>query len=312
MADKFKTLEFTFDETNFPAKYEAKGYTLNGELIPNKGDDSAEEMLWVYSTKKETEYVKDPNFNKNFFMDLKPRLTPNQQKLSFPNDFAKVIDEMFADNEKIKESKKSKSKEVKAAEKKAKDAQKEIYGWAIMDGKKQPLASYMIEPPSILISRGAPKIHGHWKYRVQPEDISINWCSNKPAPKAPAGHHWKEVVANKKAFHIIKYEVDTGHIVTGPKKIGFSAKADNKKKADKKKFEKALVLIKNWDKMESHIEKGLKSKDKKEQEAALISWLIKETSIRVGSYDTEGSDFENGVVGASTLKVENIILSQEN
>ena len=42
MADKFKTLEYNFDETNFPAKYEAKGFKLNGELIPNKGDDSAD------------------------------------------------------------------------------------------------------------------------------------------------------------------------------------------------------------------------------------------------------------------------------
>lgn len=311
MADKFKTLEYNFDETNFPAKYEAKGFKLNGELIPNKGDDSAEEMLWFYAASKNRNGI-DDNFNANFFMDLKPRLTPNQQKLSFPKDFQKVIDEMFNMNEAKKEAKKARSKEEKDAEKKLKESLKEKYGYAIVDGKKQPLGAYMIEPPGILFSRGAPKIHGHWKYRVQPEDIIINWCSDKPAPKAPVGHHWKEVVANRKAFQIVKYEVDTGHIVTGPKKILFAAKADNKKDSDKKKFEKALKLIKNWDKMEAHIEKGLKSKDKKIQEAALVAWLIKETSIRVGSYDTKGTDFENGVVGASTLKVENIILSKED
>ncbi len=311
MADKFKTLEYTFDETNFPPKYEAKGFKLNGELIPNKGDDSAEEMLWFYAASMHRDGV-DDTFNANFFMDLKPRLTPNQQKLSFPKDFQKVIEEMFNMNEANKELKKTRSKLERDEEKKIKEQKKEIYGFAIVDGKKQPLGSYMIEGPGILFSRGAPKIHGHWKYRVQPEDVIINWCSDKPAPKAPAGHHWKEVVANRKAFQIVKYEVDTGHIVTGPKKILFSAKADNKKAADQKKFEKALKLIKNWDKMEAHIEKGLKSKDKKTQEAALISWLIKETSIRIGSYDTEGTDFENGVVGASTLKVENILLSKED
>jgi len=312
MADKFKTLEYTFDETNFPAKYESKGtFILAGEQIPNKGDDSAEEMLWFYAASMHRDGV-DDNFNANFFMDLKPRLTPNQQKLSFPKDFQKVIDEMFNMNEAKKELKKARSKLERDEEKKIKEQKKEIYGFAIVDGKKQPLGSYMIEPPGILFSRGAPKIHGHWKYRVQPEDVIINWCSDKPAPKAPAGHHWKEVVANRKAFQIVKYEVDTGHIVTGPKKILFAAKADNKKAADKKKFEKALKLIKNWDKMEAHIEKGLKSKDKKTQEAALVAWLIKETSIRIGSYDTEGTDFENRVVGASTLKVENILLSKED
>ncbi len=311
MADKFKTLEFEFDETNFPAKYEAKGFKLNGELIPNEGDDSAEEMLWFYAASMHRDGV-DDNFNANFFMDLKPRLTPNQQKLSFPKDFKDVIEQMVFMNEMIKNQKKARSKEEINAEKEYKKTLKEKYGFAIMDGKKQPLGSYMIEPPGILFSRGAPKIHGHWKYRVQPEDVIINWCSNKPAPKAPAGHHWKEVVANRKAFQIAKYDVDTGHIVTGPKKILFAAKADNKKSADQKKFEKALKLIKNWDKMEAHIEKGLKSKDKKTQEAALVAWLIKETSIRVGSYDTKGTDFENGVVGASTLKIKNVILTKED
>ena len=106
MADKFKTLEYNFDETNFPAKYEAKGYKHNGELIPNKGDDSAEEMLWFYAASKNRNGI-DDNFNANFFMDLKPRLTPNQQKLSFPKDFQKVIDEMFSMNEAKKEAKKA-------------------------------------------------------------------------------------------------------------------------------------------------------------------------------------------------------------
>ena len=41
MADKFKTLEYNFDETNFSAKYEAKGFKVNVDLILNKGYDSA-------------------------------------------------------------------------------------------------------------------------------------------------------------------------------------------------------------------------------------------------------------------------------
>ena len=134
MADKFKTLEYNFDETNFPAKYEAKGFKLNGELIPNKGDDSAEEMLWFYAASKNRNGI-DDNFNANFFMDLKPRLTPNQQKLSFPKDFQKVIDEMFNMNEAKKEAKKARSKEEKDAEKKLKESLKEKYGYGFDAGE---------------------------------------------------------------------------------------------------------------------------------------------------------------------------------
>ena len=52
---KFKTL--IHNGVVFPPEYEPKGYTLNGEKIPNTGYDSAEEMLWHYSSKLDTDYT---------------------------------------------------------------------------------------------------------------------------------------------------------------------------------------------------------------------------------------------------------------
>ena len=49
---KFKTL--VHNGVVFPPDYEPKGYTLNGEKIPNTGDDSAEEMLWKSLSKNLT------------------------------------------------------------------------------------------------------------------------------------------------------------------------------------------------------------------------------------------------------------------
>jgi DNA topoisomerase-1 len=309
---KVTSLEHPFDETCFPAHYVARGFKLAGDLIPNKGDDSAEEMLWNFAGKIETDYFlkNQSNFIEHAWIDIQPLLTPNQQKLEWPKDFMPLLKSMRATQVQESEAKKAYNKEHKEEIKQEKEARKAKYGFATLNGKQEPLGNIMIEMPGFFISRGS-KLMGRWKYRVQPEDVIINWVSNKPAPKAPAGHHWKKVEANKNALQIVKYTENIGNIYDHPKKILFAATSSTKQNADQKKFEKALKLIKDWDKMEKLIEKGLKSKDKKEQECALIAYLIKTTSIRVGSSDTEGTEIENGVVGASTLRVSNITLSQE-
>lgn len=311
-AQKFKTLDgYKFDESNFPAKYVAKGYTLAGEKVPNEGDDSAEEMLYALAAYIDSDYWKHPMLFPNFYSCLKPTLTPNQQKLEFPKDFMPLLNKMKADREAAKEAKKIADKATAKERKAASEKRKEEYGYAYVDGKKQPLGGTMVVGPCIYMARGDSKAFGLWKYRVQPEDIILNWCSDKPAPKAPDGHHWKKVQHNTNTFEIAEYKANIGNKFEKSNWILFSAKADNKVEADQKKYVKALKLIKDWDKMEAHIEKGLKSKDPKVRECALIAYLVKTTSIRVGSYDTEGTEQENGVVGASTLRVSNIKLSCE-
>ena len=64
--------------------------------------------------------------------------------------------------------------------------------------------------------------------------------------------------------------------------------------------------IKKYKKIENKIEEGLKSKDAKTQQAAAILWLIAETGIRIGN--EKDLNVCADTVGASTLKVENIIL----
>lgn len=310
---KVTSLEHPFDETCLPAHYVARGYTLAGETVPNQGDDSAEEMLWNVASKIETDYwlKNKDSFVDHIWLDLQPVLTPNQQKLNWPSDFMPLLNSMRATQVSEAETKKAYNKEHAKEIKKEKEDRKAKYGFATLNGKKEPLGNIMIEMPGFFISRGS-KLMGRWKYRVQPEDITINWVSNKPEPQAPAGHHWKAVEANHKALQIVKYTENIGNVYDHPKKILFAATSSTKKGADQKKFDKALDLIKDWDKMEALIQKGLKSKDPKEMECALISYLIKTTSIRVGSSDTEGTEIENGVVGASTLRVSNITLSKED
>ncbi len=329
---KFTTL--THNGPIFPPEYEVKGFKLaNEDLSP-----LAEEMMWHYAAKRDTDYVKIERFNKNFYSCLKPELTANQQLLEFPKDYKKLIDDMFNKNQQLKEQKanstvkkvtkkewklaeedESLKKRLEARQKKYDEADaekavmKEKYGFAFKDGKKEPLGSFMIEPPGIIMTRGDSSILGMWKYRTVPEDVIINYVSKDKSgvPVAPAGHNWKKVVSDNNSCQTVMYFVQVGRPEFGIspryKRIIFAAKSDTKKEKDMLKFEKARKLVQMWPDMEKHIMKGMVSSDAKRQEAATIASLIKTTGIRVGNEKNEADGFA-ATVGASTLEVGNIEL----
>lgn len=329
---KFTTL--THNGPIFPPEYEVKGFKLaNEELSP-----LAEEMMWHYAAKRDTDYVKIERFNKNFYSCLKPELTSAQQLLEFPKDFEKLINDMFNKNQQLKELKASSAvkkvtkKEWKIAEEDPslkpalearqkkydeaeaeKTAMKEKYGFAFKNGKKEPLGSFMIEPPGIIMTRGDSSILGMWKYRTVPEDVIINYVSpdKSGVPVAPAGHTWKKVVSDNNSCQTVMYFVQVGRPEFGIspryKRIIFAAKSDTKKEKDMLKFEKARKLVQMWPDMEKHIMKGMVSPDAKRQEAATIASLIKTTGIRVGNEKDESAGYAE-TVGASTLEVGNIEL----
>lgn len=296
---KFKTL--THNGPLFPKAYEPKNYEFNGEKLSSL----AEQMLWHYAAKLDTDYVKNTTFNKNFWSCLKKELTKNQI-VNFPDGYKDILDKMHTEQLSIKEAKKAlNTKEAREAKKAENDKIKAIYGWAEIDGKKQPIGGYMIEPAGIMCSRGKSPMLGFWKYEVQPEDVTINYCGDlKNAPKAPIGHQWKAVVQNHDAFVTTYFDVNVGNYVTTHKKFGFGALSDVKQNADIKKFDKAQKLCKDWSKITSWVDSNLISKDDTTRQSALISWLILRTGIRIGVPKQE--KYENGTVGASSLLVSNI------
>ena len=299
---KFKTL--VHNGVVFPLDYEPKGYTLNGEKIPNTGNDSAEEMLWHYSAYMSTDYVKAPVFNPNFYSCLKPKLSSKLSSLRFPDDFMPVLKQMSKDHEKEKEAKAEYRKSHKEEIEKEKKARADFYGVAQLDGKAQPVA-YVIEGPGIFIARGEAPLLGMWKYRTNPEDITINYVGPKGCePKAPDGHKWGCVEHNTNAMHIAIYKVNIGNRTDKIKELRFGNTSDVKANADQKKFAKAAKLLCHMKEMEAHIRNGMESPDEKRKQCALISWLIQTTGIRVGN--DKDVALEADTVGASTLKKENI------
>lgn len=91
------------------------------------------------------------------------------------------------------EKRKAMSKEEKAKIKEAKEAEAKIHGFAFIDGHKQKIGNFRIEPPGLFRGRGDHPKMGKLKKRIQPEDVIINCSKGSAVPPAPEGHKWKEV-----------------------------------------------------------------------------------------------------------------------
>ena len=66
----------------------------------------------------------------------------------------------------------------------------EIYGYALVDGYKEKVGNFRVEPPGLFRGRGKHPKTGRLKLRVQPEDIIINIGVGVPIPPCPPGHKW--------------------------------------------------------------------------------------------------------------------------
>ena len=63
----------------------------------------------------------------------------------------------------------------------------------MIDGHKEKIGNFRIEPPGLFRGRGEHPKMGMLKKRVQPEDVIINCSKGAKVPDPPKGHKWKEV-----------------------------------------------------------------------------------------------------------------------
>ena len=268
-------------------------------------------MLYAYARiNPELEHKHNPKFQKRFFEAFVSEM-PSDAGKHFPEDYQTLLDAMYQVSLQLKEEKAAYNKAHKEEIKAAKEAEKEQFGFAIVNGNKEPLGGYVIEPEAIFFGRGDSPFNGYWKYAVTPEDIEINYIGDGEAPKAPEGHHWKAVVADPDRHEVATYHIRIGtknHTVSSRKKIQFGATSSLKNEADKLKFDNAAKLSDCFDQIMSKAMANLSSNNPIDAQTAALVWLIANTGIRVGS-DKEGTEWDNGTVGASTILVENAELN---
>ena len=292
---KWKTLQH--NGILFPPNYETRGIKIkikgeNVELNLNQ-----EEMIYQWAKKKDTPYTQDQVFQKNFTADFAKTLNSKFKKISYEDiDFSnayKIVD-------KEKDLKEMMTKEEKKAlsvkRKEVREKLKTKYGIAIMDGKEVEVGNYMAEPPGIFIGRGEHPIRGKWKPRVTAKDVTLNLGKEAKVPEGK----WGKIIHDKDSMWLASW---MDFLTQKRKYVWLADSSGLKQDRDKAKYEKAVKLAKEIDKIKDRIVKDMKSNDPKISRIATACYLIYRTAMRVGD---EKDPEEADTVGATTLRKEHI------
>ncbi|XBW34727.1 hypothetical protein QEN19_000294 [Hanseniaspora menglaensis] len=297
----------------FPPEYEALPNSVN--LIydgkPIKLPIQAEEVAGFFGAMINTDHAKNPVFQANFFRDfqlvLKESggvLEPSGLKIT---DFNKCNFEPIFD---YYESKREEKKQLSRAEKKAlkdeKEKLEEPYKFCYLNGRKEQVGNFRVEPPSLFRGRGQHPKTGSLKRRVFPEDIILNLDKNAKVPELPVGHKWGEVKHDNTVQWLAMWKEN---IFNSFKYVRFAANSSLKGISDYKKFEKARELKNHIEKIRKDYNEKLHSKVTFERQIAVATYLIDVFALRAGG---EKGEDEADTVGCCSLRYEHISLTPPN
>ncbi len=211
-------------------------------------------------------------------------------------DFSQVTAYVLSEQQRKLNMPKEDKKKLAAERKAAREALREKYGYAVVDGKKLEIANWTAEPSCIFAGRGDHPKRGKWKQGPKQEDIILNLSLNSPTPPG----NWKGRLWEPEKMYLAKWEDK----LTGKMKyVWFSDSAFLKQEAEEEKFKKAEKLGKEIPLVQAHIMKNLESQDLDRRKKATVSWLILEVNMRVGDEKDPG---EADTVGAITLRPEHV------
>ena len=284
---------------NFPDLYQPEGLSIfvKGKQVPLS--PLAEEMAYQLAKKKDTPYVKDPIFVKNFIADFVKALPPWCKGSGFADfDFSalyKKVDREMAQKEGMSKMDK---KVLASSRKEKREALRAKFGQAILDGKEVDIANWMVEPPGLFMGRGSHPFRGKWKPRVSAPDVTLNLGESAPIPPG----NWGEVVHDHNSMWMAKW-ID--RLTEKEKYVWLHESSPIQQSRSKAKYDNARKVGANLQKIRTRIMRDLDSKDEKERQVATVCYLIDKLGMRVGD---EKEEDEADTVGASTLRVEHLKL----
>lgn len=291
---KWTTLEH--NGVLFPKEYTATKIPViyNGEKIVLSPE--AEQCATLYAKFIMTDYVKNSVFRKNFWNDWKKILGPDHKIKDLAGcDFTLIYEHLLKEKEEKKLIPKDKT-----------DTSEDKYKTAIVDGKKQPVGNYKIEPTGLFLGRGCNPNIGRIKRSIYPEDITINIGKNVTIPEPLPGHQWGSIIHDNTVEWLASWKDD----ISGKTKyVWLGAHSDQKALHDKEKFDLARKLKKKIKLIRAQYESEFKSSDKKMKQLSTALYFIDKFALRVGN---EKGDDETDTVGVSSLRVEHIEPLGEN
>ncbi len=281
----------------FPPEYEPHGVPLTYDGKDVYLEPHEEEVATFFAVMKETDYAFKPVFQQNFMDGFRQILKGG--KNAYITDFEKcnfqnIYDWDFARREKIKARTSEEKKQIKLE----KDKAEEKYMWATMNGKREQVGNFRVEPPGLFRGRGEHPKMGRIKRRIQPEDIIINIGKDAKVPEPPAGHRWKEVRHDQTVTWMAGWNDSIN--TKDWKYVQFGATSSVKSESDKQKFEKARTLHEHIGKIRDDYRKNMRKDNKETAQLAVTTYLVDKLALRAGGEKDE--DLAD-TVGVTTLRV---------
>lgn len=278
-------------------------FKYDGKVL--KLSQDAEEVAGFYAKMLEHDYTSSEIFNKNFFKDWRKVMTQGERELIV--DLKKCdFRDMHAFFMQQSEDRKNRSKEEKLALKKKNEEIQLEYGYCIMDGHKEKIGNFRIEPPGLFRGRGDHPKQGMLKRRTMPEDVIINCSKNSKIPEPPAGRKWKKVQCDNKVSWLACW---SENIQGQTKYVMLNAASRLKGEKDWQKYEVARRLYKHVDKIRATYREDWKSKEMRIRQRAVALYFIDKLALRAGNEKEEGETADT--VGCCSLRVEHIKLHPE-
>lgn len=302
---KWKTL--SHNGPSFAEPYERLPASIklyyDGEPMPLT--EETEEVATFYGRMIDHDYCQKESFNDNFFQDWKKVMTPEERsrikdlkKCNF-----KEIDAYF----KMKsEERKMRTKEQKEELKAANAKIVELYGFCMMDGHKQKVGNFKIEPPGLFRGRGDHPKQGKHKRRVPAEDVTINIGKGEAIPVAPEGHKWKAVQHDNTVSWLACW---IENIAGAYKYVMLNPAARLKGEKDWQKYETARKLKTIIGKIREIYQADMTSKEMSIRQRAVALYFIDKLALRAGHEKDEGEAADT--VGCCSLRTEHILLSKK-
>lgn len=303
---KWKTLKH--NGPKFPPEYEPlpKSVVLlyNGKPFPL--EPAAEEVAGFYAVMLKTDYIQKPVFNKNFFTCWKKTMTADERKILTDLkrcDFSRIQAHYVAKSE----ARKNATKEEKKARKEREDTINQNFIEAELDGVKQKVGNYTLEPPGLFRGRGEHPLMGMLKQRIRAEDVTINIGKLDDAPEAPKGSKWGEIKSDNTVTWMAAWKEN---IAGGNKYMMFNAESYMKARSDLKKYETARNLHSRIDKIREDYTRGLQDKVMQDRQRSTALYFIDKLALRAGG--EKNTDEEADTVGCCNLRVEHVFAEDDN
>lgn len=189
---------------------------------------------------------------------------------------------------------------------KQKEEFKAKYGCAIVNGVKEPLQSYAVEPEGFFFGRGDSPLSGYWKFENTAADVRLNTNSENLPAVIYAGEDGEALVTSGFAWNVewdpeshfaAQYNINIG--IPNPdgtiktkkaekyKMIQFGATSSVKKEGQTKKYAAASDLGKSYETIIENVKKEFqkaRSSDKiADLSTAIAVFMLFEKGIRIGS-----------------------------